>query len=159
MGKKIELEDCYEHHVRAWRVKRILWALLLLVILAAAVGLLGPGALSKGEAQSGGLVLNYDCIGRRHAPAQFRLSVPSASNSLELTINSEFLRKIELEHIDPEPTEMSLAGENQRWIFARRTDEPTEIRIHFRAEEIGGTRARLEIAGVGIINIKPFFLP
>lgn len=161
MGKTIEIDDNFEHHVRAWRIKRVCWVLMLLVIGAALAGFLGPGPYSQTSIQGpGGLRLEYDRISRYNAPAQFRLAVPAGKDSLELSINSNFLGKIDLERIDPEPTEMRLAGENHTWIFARsETNQPSEIRIAFRPGAFGSAPARIEIRGIGTLEVKPFFLP
>jgi hypothetical protein len=160
-NRSIELEDHYRHHLRAWRLKRMAWAVMFLIILAGFAGFLGPGPYSKAKLQStGGLHLEYERIARYNAPTHFRVTVPAGKDDLELSLNSEFLRQIDIERIDPEPKEMRLEGDRETWTFARGTGEKaSEIRISFRPEGFGSAPAHLTVREVGELKVKPFFLP
>jgi hypothetical protein len=157
----LEIDENFNHHLRAWRIKRVGWILILLILIVAFAGYLGPGPFSKTTLQGrAGLGLKYERISRYNAPAHFLINVPANKDQLELSINNSFLEKIDIERIDPEPAEMRLAGDKHTWVFANaQTNSPSQIRISFRPESFGSAHAHFQFAGLGSIEIKPFFLP
>jgi hypothetical protein len=167
MGKEtasdqaIQLEDHYGHHLRVWRLKRIAWAVMFLIFVAGFAGFLGPGPYSKTRLQGpGGLRLEYERIARYNAPTHFRVTIPGGKDDVELSLNSTFLREVDIERIDPEPKEMRLEGDMETWTFARGAGEKaSEIRILFRPEGFGNVPARLTIRNIGELKVKQFFVP
>ena len=161
MEKQIELEDDEKHHIRAWKIKRVSWVLMLLTVAAAGAGFLGPGPYSKTTVQGpAGLALRYERIARYNAPAHFQLTIPAGREDVELSINSSFLEKVDVERIEPEPTEMRLEGDKHRWVFAREAAPGgSEIKISFRPERFGPAPVKLDFRNIGALEVKPFFLP
>lgn len=156
---RLEIDENFQHHVKGWRLKRIGWALMALIIAAALGGLLGPGPYSDKSIQGpGGLHLDYQSIARYNAPTHFHLQVPGGSDDLELSIPAEFVKAIELERINPEPKEMRLDGEKHTWIFPRK-EGSSEVMINFRPQGFGAKKCRLEVKGAGAMEVQQTFLP
>src|SRR5688500_15077106 len=113
MEKKgsLEIDENYEHHVRAWRAKRVFWGIMAATVVAAVAGFLGPGPYSSrivtGE---NGLKAEFESRLRHNARAHINLTVPGGEDDLEVSVNVDFLDKIELHHIEPEPKESRLNG-------------------------------------------------
>jgi len=155
---RLEIDERFEHHVRAWRVKHVCWIVMLLLVAAALCGFLGPGPFSKTTVRGAGMEAEYERIARYHAPAYLRLKVPGGQEDLELSLPTVFLKEIELEHIKPEPKEMRLSGEKQTWIFAR-GEAASELMINYRPQESGNMRFRLEVKDAGALEIQQLILP
>ena len=156
---RLEINDSLEHHVKAWRLKRVGWAVMALLIAAALAGFLGPGPYSETSAEGpGGLHIEYQRICRYNAPAHFNLKVPGGKEDLEISVSAKFIKEIELEQIDPEPKEMRLDGEKHTWIFAR-GESASEVMIHFRPQAFGKKLVRLEVKDAGALELQQFFMP
>jgi hypothetical protein len=156
---RLEIDENFQHHVRNWRIKRVGWAVMALLIAAALAGLLGPGPYSETSAEGpSGLHIEYQRIARYHAPAHFNLKVPGGKEDLEISVASKFVKEIALEHIDPEPKEMRLNGDRHTWIFPRQ-ESSSEVMIHYRPEAFGKKQIRLEVKGAGTLEIQQFVMP
>lgn len=156
---RLEIDENFAHHVRNWRIKRVGWGVMALLIAAALAGFLGPGPYSETSVEGpGGLHIEYQRIARYHAPASFHLKVPGGTDDLEISVPAHFVKEIELEHIDPEPKEMRLSGEKHTWVF-QRNESNSEVMIHYRPEAFGKKQIRLEVKGAGALEIQQFVMP
>ena len=156
---RLEIDEDFDHHVKGWRIKRVAWTFMGLLIIAALAGFLGPGPYSKTSAQGpGGLHLEYERIARYNAPAHLHLKVPGGKEDLELSVPAQFVKEIELERIDPEPKEMRLSGQTHTWIFPRK-ESGSELMINYRPKAFGPKKIRLEVKDAGTLEIQQFFMP
>lgn len=156
---RLEIDENFDHHVRAWRVKRVGWAVMLLLMAGALAGFLGPGPYSRTTARGpGGLHLEYERISRYNAPTHLHLRVPGGKEDLELSVPAEFIKQIDLERIDPEPKEMRLSGDKHTWIFPRQ-ESSSEVMINYRPHGFGKKKIRLEVKDAGALEIQQFFMP
>jgi hypothetical protein len=156
---RLEIDENFEHHVRMWRIKRVCWGVMALLIAAALIGFLGPGPYSETSAQGpAGLHIEYQRIARYHAPAHFNLKVPGGKDDLEISVPAKFVKEIELEHIDPEPKEMRLSGEKHTWIFPRQ-ESSSEVMIHYRPQAFGKKQINVDVKGAGTLEIQQFVMP
>ena len=157
--RTLEIDDDFPHHLKAWRMKRVAWAVIGLLIAAALAGFLGPGPYSDKSIQGpGGLHLDYQRIPRYNAPTYLHLTVPGGADDVEISVPSEFVKAIDLERIDPEPKEMRLSGEKHTWIFPRQKAS-SEVMINYRPQGFGPKTIRLEVKDAGSLEIEQFFLP
>ena len=156
---RLEIDENFSHHVKGWRLKRVAWALMGLIIAAALGGFLGTGPYSKRKISgAGGLQLEYERVARYNAPAHLFLTLPAGEEDLEVSLPLEFVKEIDLEGIDPEPKEMRLDGEKHTWIFPRKGSS-SEIFIHYRPQGFGVREIEIDVKGAGEIKVKQFFMP
>jgi len=161
MEKKgsLEIDENYAHHVRAWRLKRVSWIIMTLLLIAALAGLLGPGPASSSRSRGQGDVrATYEKRIRHKAQTRMELTIPGGSGDLELSVNVDFLNKIELKDIEPEPAEARLAGPNHTWVFPR-SNEPGTILLSFEPEDFGKLQAIFDVKGAGSMVINQFVFP
>ena len=64
-----------EHIRRNWRVKRVGWVVLAILVLAGAAGLFGDGPLSSTIRSANGLTLEFDRFVRRERPFTLKLNL------------------------------------------------------------------------------------
>jgi hypothetical protein len=104
---QVDEDELFQH--RTWIVQRVGWTLLLAVLIASALGGLGPGLLGRSTAGSPetGLWIEYERIGRRDSPTSIALHIERrlvAGDRLHLVLGGDYLRGAELESLLPRPS-------------------------------------------------------
>src|SRR5215207_519621 len=104
----LELDQDLTYQQREWRVERISWIVWLLLIVAALLGLLGPGPLSQTRAgsQDERVWVDYERFVRYRSPTQLIVHIePDAAQEgmFHLQLDQEFIAKAQIQRIDPEP--------------------------------------------------------
>src|SRR5437763_389442 len=87
---------------RAWVLQRVGWGVLALLVLAAVLGLVGPGPLCRAvEADSAGLLrLEYERFEHLETNATLRLHLApgvAQEGKVRLALSQDYLRGVELE--------------------------------------------------------------
>jgi hypothetical protein len=131
---------------REWLFQRLGWAALGLFLLAAALGLLGPGGFFRAHAGSPAFLVSYERFGRREGDVQFaaRCRPPAAGPTLRLAFAAGCLRDAEIRWLRQEP-DSAVAGEQGgvTYVF-RRDPRAGEIEIEWSLKpEFAGSRACL----------------
>lgn len=136
---------------------------LILFVAAAIAGAFGDGPVSDAVTASkdGALQVEYQRFARRDAQQVLQITVPTrpGAKAVELTLNSEYLRRIEITEIFPEPIEAT-AQESGRLRFA--TDgsgRPMTVRVLARAQEFGSLTGSVAVAPHGEARFKQFIYP
>jgi hypothetical protein len=132
---------------REWTVQRAGWLVMMAIVLAALTGLFGSGPLSTATAEVEPLQLQYTRFERRHAPTKLEVSVASSAVSqdqVEVWFSSDYLARIEITSIVPEPEEVSETDD--RVIYRFNIDDQTrapEILMTLEHDEPGLTTGRM----------------
>jgi hypothetical protein len=132
---------------REWTVQRAGWLVMLAFVLAALSGLFGGGPLSAATAKVEPLQLQYTRFERRHAPTELEVSVATSAVSqdqVEVWFSPDYLARIEITSIVPEPEEVSET--NDRVIYRFNIDEQTRaprILVALEHDEPGLTTGRI----------------
>jgi hypothetical protein len=148
---------------REWAIQRAGWLVMLAIIAAALIGLLGSGPLSSATAEAGSLQLEYSRFERHHAPTALEVSVArSATNQdqVEVWVSSDYLARIEITSIVPEPEEVSEAGD--RVVYRFNIDDQSEasvIRIALEPDEPGFTTGRIGVIDGPELMFSQFVYP
>ena len=135
---ELQIAEDLEFQRKEWRFERIGWALMALVLLAALLGLLGPGPLSNATAgeEGGALWAKYQRFA--HRSALTRLEVYAGPNTaqegqLRLWVSRETIGVNEVRGIQPEPEQVSAAGD--RFVYTFAVDDPArEVVVYFLLE-------------------------
>lgn len=132
----LEIHQDLEFETRNWRVQRLGWALMGLMVLAGLAGLFGRGPLSHAEATSGGgaLTVKYERFVRHAAPSEVEFVVqPSAIEGgvVRLLVSRAFLQGLQVEGVEPPPETAALSGDYLLYAFPA-GPSGREARILFR---------------------------
>ena len=143
----IEIDRDLDFQHRQWTVQRAGWLVMLVILLAALIGLFGAGPLSSATVEAGSLQLQYSRFERRHAPTGLELTVASTAvnqDQVEIWISIDFLQGTEITSIVPEPEEVSETDDRVVYRFSidDRTRTPT-IRFSLEYDEPGVTTGRI----------------
>lgn len=159
----IEVDQDLDHARSLWRVQRVGWAVILLIVIGATLGLFGHGPLADGQARAEGLTLEYERFARHGAASSLRAEIqPQAlrGDTLTLWMTRNYLERAELESILPEPERVVTRGDLVVFTFmiAERS-RPTRITFNLRPDEYWSARARAGIDGGGSVVFRQFIYP
>lgn len=134
---QLQLEEDMRHQRHEWRAEQIGWALMLLVLIGAVAGLLGPGPLSQTVAGTEGSTLwvDYQRIARYQAPAELRIHFRNPDPGGEdgrLSLNRDFYEAVEIQTISPLPKSTLLTHDRVQFVFPADTRlGATAVTFHF----------------------------
>ena len=168
----LEAEDHLRHQAGEWLAERIGWGVIGTVLLAAAVGFLGPGPMSRRQHASGDrtLIVEYDAIGRALSPARLRLQIANAGRpvtgfdadapGVRVALPRSFIDATVIEHIVPEPVRTEAGVDEVVYTFGMTSaDESQTVIFHSQSDEFGSFTHRVRLAGKEPAVIRQWILP
>jgi hypothetical protein len=148
---------------REWTVQRGGWLIMGAIIVAALIGLLGAGPLSSATAETGPLQLQYGRFERRHAPSELEVSIAGGADNrdqIEIWLSTDYVGRIEITSIAPEPEEVSVAGD--RVVYRFNVDDQSGasvIRIALEPDDPGFTTGRIGVMDGPELTFSQFVYP
>lgn len=150
---------------RWWRIQRIGWVVLTLLLLGGVIGFFGHGPLSEATANPSGseMQVQYDRLARRETPALLQLRLDKsaiASGEVRIRFNHALLDCMQLKQIIPEPVTTQPLADGARFIF--RTDPTRESAlIVFVANPTkpGLVESEVAIEGAEPVRFRQFVYP
>lgn len=134
-----------QHHAfqrREWTAQRIGWVAMGLVVVAALLGLLGPGPLSWTTATSADSLVEVRYQRFGHLEADDTITVvlaPTAvtGDSVDVELAQDWVRSVDISGITPEPMEQVATDYGVRLTLATEPGAEVDLQIAFRASQIG----------------------
>ena len=155
-AETLEVHEDFEFQRREWIVQRVGWGAMALLVLAALLGLLGRGPLSSANITTtdGAIRVEYDRFLHYHSQGELRIFVRAETadtNELRLWVDRDFLSKIELQRVTPEPERVEAGSDRHVFVF-RVTDRSklTLVTFQFEPNEVGSLTCRL-----GTVDSEP----
>jgi hypothetical protein len=132
-----------------WRVQRLAWALMVLVVLAALLGLTGSGPLSRKSVTSadGTVRVEYERFLRRGATTTLRIhSGPNRRGAagFSVWVARPYLEDVTIQGIQPPPEGVQAGYDRVTWRFEVSSQDPgapMTVTIHLVPGAIGCLRA------------------
>jgi hypothetical protein len=128
---------------REWRVQRVGWAIMLLIILLALLGLFGTGPLSSGSAEAGdgALEAGYQRFIRHDGRTTLTLEVDASQASdgeVRVWLASDYLDAMQVEQVSPQPSETIAGGDRIVYVFPV-DDQAARLSVSFslRPQDMG----------------------
>lgn len=157
---QLELEDNVEHHRLFWRIKRVIWVLMLVIVITGLSGFTGGGISSQRTVINDGLAVTYERYSRKASIIPFQIHIENiSSDTFLLKFNNDYLNKFLIKNISPAPL-FTVAGQNSRSLYflKERSSSKVDITIHMKSEEIGNVYTMVETDNAKL-NLKQLILP
>jgi hypothetical protein len=128
----LEIEENMGAQRRLWRIQRIGRVIAVLLLALGLAGAFGGGPLSHHSASSGGCSVEYERIGYRATPQEYRFKLApevARPGKVRVSFDTEALSRMQLEQIVPEPTTTRLKADGILFEFDVEAGEgPRELR-------------------------------
>lgn len=159
-----DFERVMRHHRATWRVERIGWCVIALLLAATLLGLFGDGPLSRARAGSDEtLSVEYDRLLRSSAPTQYRFRASpalAARGSLRLRFDQSLIEHMEVDSIVPQPEhQLSGPGYTEFIFLLNAGRRPATIDLRYRPATFGRQHGRVSVAGEHALVIDQFAYP
>jgi hypothetical protein len=144
---------------RVWRGQRVAWAFMALAVLAASLGVMGSGPLSRRAVTSadGAVRVEYERFVRRGARTTLRIHARPAraeTAGLVLWLARPYLEEVTVEEVLPPPQRVGAGHGRVVWSFDLSSGDsgaPLMVTIHLVPEAIGRLPAAVGLgAGPGL---------
>jgi|GEM_PF-1875414 len=145
---RIERPQEFDSVIRHQLARYGVWALLVLLAMTSVLWVLGRGPISTKHVQSGVLGASYSGTGRVHRPLALELTLgqtraaSQAMNAREVStqevwFSREYLNRLTVLSISPEPLEIRNEGNLVAYVFAGTNLESQKVRFDLEFERMG----------------------
>ncbi|MBS3941425.1 MAG: hypothetical protein KG028_10740 [Actinobacteria bacterium] len=151
------------HQRRAVLVERAGWVGMLLLIVAALAGLLGPGPLSHTSSGSsdGSLEVDFSRFLRSGATTglDISLTLSDPSEQPRVRIDADYLDAFSIDDVRPAPAEVIARGDQLEFVFAAPEAPRIAISFDLTAQQFGRRAGTVEVGDSTTASITQFIYP
>lgn len=163
-SQDIHLEQDIAHQRREWKVERLGWAIMALVILLAFLGLFGGAGIFLTERKpmvgEANVFLEYLRFIRNRSNSVLRIHFSpgkGAAASSQVWLDEDYMRKFQLEQIIPRPDRVEAVDDRLIFHFE---GQPRTVTFYLRADTMGSVHGNAGIGlGVNATSFSQFFYP
>ena len=126
-----------------WKVQRIAWVLLLLIVFLALAGLFGTGPLSSAtvESDDDALSVGYERFIRHDGRTTVTIEVDgdqAPNGEIEVWLSQPYLEDFELQNVSPQPSDVISAGARTIYVFpVEDASSPLTVTFSLRPQGMG----------------------
>lgn len=161
----LEIDQDLPFQEKEWKIQRIAWALMLLIVLLGLLGLFGQGIISDGTASTSdeALVVYYQRFQRLDGQGSLVIQVAPeliTGDTIQVAISSAFLDEVEIQGYSQEPSEVRNAGDRLVMEFAvDQPGEPVGVTISFIPQSMGRLSGTIGLVDGPDVEIGQFVYP
>ena len=145
----IEINQDLDFQSRYWMIERISWIIIVMVLLAASLGLFGSGPFSSAMMgdKEGPMWLEYDRFERLKTPTVLSVHLGpgvTSNGRARIWLSRYYLERVRIEQVIPQPKNMEVASDRFIYVFKiAERDKSTLVIFHLKPEKPGVLSARL----------------
>jgi hypothetical protein len=162
---KLDLQTNPNFQKTEWRAQRIGWMVWSLIVLAACLGLLGPGWLSDREVASadGAITVRFERFLHYHHPSQVEVTcagAPLAGEAFGISVERSLLDRMQIRRIEPAPEHHQMTSDGIIYGFRRDPEAgPVKVVFHVEYERYGSVEGDIALAGADSVTLRQFVYP
>lgn len=161
----IEIDQDLDFQKGSWKVQRVAWTIMVVIVAGALLGAFGNGPLSSAHAGKNNLLrVDYERFVRLESPETITFIVGSGAlrpdSLVEIWIDRRWLSEHDVKSIFPEPSATSVTRE--RVVYQFHVDSaafPARIQFNLETRGIGAMYGRAGIVGAQPIKFSQFAYP
>ena len=161
----LEINQDMAFQRRCWKVQRVGWTIMALLILGGLLGLFGRGPFSHTLVSDPSIPvsLEYERFGRYQSRLMLSLHLkPGASvdGKVRLWLSQDFLHQVQIQGITPKPDGAELSPSGTTYIFGL-TDpkQGGDVIMHFEAQVIGSLSGKIGLTESRSIAFTQWIYP
>jgi hypothetical protein len=151
----IEVDEEIGHTQLSWRLQKVAWVSLFIIIALVVIGLFGDGHLSLQSVTSQHFNVQYDEYYRYQTEKSVRIT--SKTQTIKtVTIAQSLMNSFKVTQITPVPTRSYIVGDSR--VFEFYADRNFAVAFYLTPMEPGMVEGKLKVNNV-IFNLKHFIYP
>jgi hypothetical protein len=152
----LQMEDEIALHEKGWIVQRVGWVILILLLVAAALGVFGDGVLSNRQESAGNVSISYQGFGRFESQTEIKINAESVQHGMILRVPQNYLRVMEIEKVVPEPTSQKIQDDHV--VLTLDAQQLAEVTVYLKPKTTGNVSASIHV-NEARFNISHFIYP
>jgi hypothetical protein len=163
----LEVNENIDFQRRIWRFQTVGRVVMALVLVAALLGLLGPGLLSNGasadspQAELG--VKEYERFLRFMKPTTLRIGLePGAVTEREARVwlDRQYIEGVQIQHITPQPQRVEAGSKGLTYVFnVEDPNQSTAFSFDLQPQKMGLLQGRVGLEDEEPVSFKQFVYP
>lgn len=131
----LQIDEDLDLHIKGWIFQRIGWALMLLFLVCAALGVFGDGMLSEKILTSRGTSVLFDRYLRRENDTEVEILAPYKDGRLLVVFSPMFTKSFKVDRVVPKPVEERT--NNGSTVYAFAGEEAGQLTLFLTARKAG----------------------
>jgi hypothetical protein len=156
-SSQFQIDEDLQFQHREWKIQRVGWGAMALVIMAALLGVFGTGPLSSATLETEGLRLEHERFCRLQRNTELRFTIGGTGDPVLLLIGREYLDRVMIERITPEPGKAEAVNDGVVFHFA--LQGPAAVTFHLRPEKFGLVSGKARLGQAVPITFTQFIYP
>jgi hypothetical protein len=160
----LEIDQDLKAQRRLWMVQRFGAVVILIFVLASALGFLGPGLFALTEAGSPeSIQVQYQKRIHFRDPTELNIEVSPRliqNGRTEISVSRDFTKKVEIKKVTPEPAHVEARGDRYYYVFnAESSSEPFLAVFQISPEDRGSLETEISSGTEPPVKISQFVFP
>ena len=151
----LEIDEEVRLHQKGWVIQKVGQTIVVLVILAGALGAFGEGLFSTTTPHTGNVNVEYEHFFRYQT--EMKILVTSKEHISTISFPPEYLKEFKLIRFMPEPESNSTAG--REIIYSFLPGQNHIVSIYLETQNYGSISGSLKINGKDSIQLQHFIYP
>lgn len=139
----LDFQDEIALHKKGWIIQRIGWGLMIVLVLAASLGLFGTGVLANVTKTVDDSVIKYERFVRFGKPMNLRIETVPVDGKIVVALPLDYLMHVELERIVPKPEVERIRHTTVEFVFNASDDG--KIKFYLVPEKVGKVATQLRV--------------
>jgi hypothetical protein len=154
----LEIDEDQNFERREYWFERVGQLAMLLLAIAALTGVLGRGPLSKRSVYTENLKIDFEHFIRKSADTQITVHMNTSGGKQSFWLDKEFLEKVEVTRIEPEPENKVVGEHGIQYQFATLAKQSGDIVIQFQPETWGRMQAKIkdDAGNIALLNFLAY---